>query len=89
MTPVSNQVEPEQAHAKAFDNNEINDEITTTTTTTPFALKLSKGFGLVRQVSSVVVVVWVKMIFVKSIVCAYLPSPLVCTRTYGYCNRCN
>ncbi|KAI7880431.1 hypothetical protein K492DRAFT_177910 [Lichtheimia hyalospora FSU 10163] len=49
MTPVSNQVKPEQGHAKAFDNNEINDDITTTTTTTPFAQKLSKGFGLVRQ----------------------------------------
>ncbi|CDH56168.1 bar domain protein [Lichtheimia corymbifera JMRC:FSU:9682] len=54
MTPVSNQVEPQQVHAKAIDNNGIDDKTTvttttTTTTTTPFAQKLSKGFGLVRQ----------------------------------------
>lgn len=55
MTPVSNQVEPQQAHDEAIHNNGIDEKITATTTMAPFAQKLSKGFGLIRQVSSIVV----------------------------------
>ncbi|KAJ8656137.1 hypothetical protein O0I10_008150 [Lichtheimia ornata] len=49
MTPVSNQVEPQQAHDEAIHNNGIDEKITATTTMAPFAQKLSKGFGLIRQ----------------------------------------
>lgn len=85
MAPVSNQVEPQQVHGKALDNHGIDDK-KTTTTPPPLAQKLSKGFGLIRQVSSVAVI---GSLFLKDMACTYLPSPLVCTRTHGYCHGCN